>query len=336
MKPENNLEDSLERLVKLGTDPDKFKIWLKSFLINNISDPLPGFSLTEYPHEYLSRIYESTGSVRFQERLRSTVKQFFKDWNINAVNTESIEYYSSLLNLIADLPVTEMYSELIETALSGFYCGIFSENEPRDVQTLILEVIAGMQVPGATSSKDQLMDLVKKYILDPMYTPLCFRIAWQTEYKNAINYISLLLEYSKERKFDIYETIERFLLGGDVVKFKELLVPILERLQINNMMEYFLKILLKLGIEIRTSNYPFGTSCLLLIWEPYDLLAVSRARISCDNDEIVAQIERFRLFDVDNQEEKDKKARIFIKKLVGLDAKPFSFESNSGVMRALT
>jgi hypothetical protein len=245
MKPENNLEDSLEKLAELGTDPDEFKIWLKSFLTNNISHPLPGFSLTEYPHEYLSRIYESTDNERFKERLRGAVAQFFKNWNINARN-ESYEYYSSLLNLIADL-----------------------ENESRDVQTLILEVIAGMEVPGAEKPKKRLMDLVKKYIIDPSYTPLCFTIAWQTQYESAIEYMSRLLECSRKRSFDIHETIEDFLIGCRVDIFKELVVPMLEELKFDNLRGYFLEILSDLGVKIYISDYRFEPDHILMTWEVY-------------------------------------------------------------------
>ncbi len=269
MKTENNLEESLEKLAVLGTDPDEFKIWLKSFLINNISHPLSGFSLTEYPHEYLSRIYESTKNVRFQERLRGAVKQFFKDWNINAGNTESIEYYSSLLNLIAELPITDVYPELIETALSGYYCGFRSENESRDVQTLLLEVIAGMEVSGEEIPKKRLMDLVKKYMIDPRYTPLCFMIAWKTQYESAIEYMSQLLECTRKRSFDIHETIEDFLIGCRVDKFKELVVPMLEELKFDNLREYFLKILSDLGVKIYISDYRFEPDHILMTWEVY-------------------------------------------------------------------
>ncbi len=281
MKPENNLENSLDKLGKLGTDPDEFKIWLKSFLIKNISDPLPGFSRTEYPHDYLTRIYESTGSVRFQERLRHSVKELFKNWNINARITESIEYYSSLLNLIAELPISEMYPELIETALTGFYCGIHSENEPRDVQTLILEVIAGMQLPGSAKSKKRLMDLVKKYIIDPRYTPLCFRIAWQTRYENATHYISQLLECLHKKTFDIHETIEDFLIECGVSKFKELLVPMMKLLRVDNLWKYFLKILFKVGVEVHVPEFPFTSEYLLMRWKVYGQPAVPLQKIPC-------------------------------------------------------
>jgi hypothetical protein len=334
MKLEKKLEDAIDRLSRLGTEPDEFKIWLKLFLVTKISDPLPGFSLTEYPYEYLYRINESTGNVRFQERLRHTVKELFKDWNINASNTESIEYYSSLLNLIAELPVTEVYPYLIEAALTGNYCEIFSKNEKRDVQTLILQVIAGMQVPWDEKIKDRLMDLVRKYIHNPRYTPLCFRIAWQIRYEKAIQYMIPLLECSFKRKFDIYGTIERFLSGCGVSKFKDLLVPMLEQLQTNNMWKYFIEILFKLGVEIRVTNFRFAPSYLILIWDIYNQ-PVSRVKIFCDNDEIINLIEYFSKLSTDKQETRDKSSWEFIKRFFEPELPSFSFDPENGVLRTL-
>ncbi len=332
MKPEKTiLEESIDRISR--TDPDEFKIWLKSFLINNIAYPLPDYSFTEYPYEYLYRIYESTKNVLFQERLRRAVKELFRDWNINAVNTENIEYYSSLINLIAELPVSEMYPDLIEIALKGYYRGILSENEKKlDIQTLILQVIAGFPPSGEEKLKDRLMDLVKKYIPEMKYTPLCFRIAWQTRYESAIQYIRPLLECSKIRKFDIYGTIKRFLLGCGVGKLKDLLVPMLQELKLHDMREYFLKILLEVGAEIRVSNFYFDFKNHLLIWERTLLLRwelyekpESQIEISCDDDEIMDYIEEFNQFGVENQENKDKK---FLKRIEEFDPQP----SNSRVL----
>ncbi len=290
MKPEKKiLEDSIDRLSRLMTEPDEFKIWLKSFLITNISYPLIDFSFAEYPHEYLSRIYRLTNNCRFQERLRFAVKEFFRDWNINAINTEPIEFFLSLLNLIAELPISEMYPDIIELALSGSYCGVILKNEKRDFQTLILQVIASLSLPGGDEFKDRLMELVKKYILDIRYTPLCFRIAWQVRYENAIEYLRPLLECSYKRKFDIYGTIERFLWGCGELKFKDLLVPMLLRLQNKNMWEDFLKILFKLGVEIRVPYYPRDPNYLLMRWDLYDQ-PVSWVQIFCKNLGIMTQI----------------------------------------------
>jgi hypothetical protein len=314
------LEESIDRISKLGTDPDEFKIWLKSFLITKISDPLPGYSLTEYPYEYLYRINESTKNVRFQERLRCAVKELFKNWNINATSTDTIEYYSSLLNLIAELPVSEMYPDLIEIALAGSYFNRDnSKKNEIDVHALILQIIAGMQVPGDEKLKDRLMDLVRKYIIDIRYTPLCFRIAWQTRYENAIQYIRPLLECWKERKFNIYGTIERFLLGCGVGKFKDLLVPMLQELKLHDMREYFLKILLELGVEIRFSKLRYESEKLVLIWGVYKQ-TLSRVQIFCDDGEIMAHIKKLNPLDSVNQEIRDKGFWKHIKKFFEPDS----------------
>lgn len=298
MKPEKEkkiLEDSIDWLSKQGTEPDEFKIWLKSFLITNISDPLPDFSFTEYPHEYLFRIYEATSNVRFQERLRCAVKWLFKDWNVNAKNTESIEYYSSLLNLIAELPVSEMYPELIETALSGYYCGTISKNEKRDIQALTLQVIAGMPAPGVGELKDRLLELVKKYIHDIRYTPLCFRIAWQTRYEYAAQYIGPLLKCSDKKDFDIHGTIERFLRRAKIDTFKELFIPMMKQLQVNNLRKYFLGILSDLGVDIRVSNYRSEPDHILMSWKVYDQPVVPQTNIYCGEEhyDIMNSIEEF-------------------------------------------
>ncbi|MCX6580114.1 MAG: hypothetical protein NT166_08010 [Candidatus Aminicenantes bacterium] len=309
------IEDAIDKVSRLGTNPDEFKIWLKSFLITKIGDPLPGYSLTEYPHEYLYRIYESTKNVIFQERLRCAVKELFKDWNINARKTDSIEYYSSLLNLIAELPVSEMYPDLIEIALTGFYCGTESENEKLDVQTLILQVIAGFPPPGMKKLKDRLMDLAEKYILDMRYTPLCFRIAWQIRYENAIQYIRPLLECSQIRQFDIYGTIERFILGCRVGKFKNLLMPMLLELQSDDMRKYFLEILFKLGVEIHVPNFPPDPKYLLLEWDIYDQL-ISTEKVLCENQDIMTLIEKLGTRSIDVQED-DNKFMVFLSMTFG-------------------
>ena len=317
MKLERNLEDAIDKLSNVGTDPDEFKIWLKSFLINKISHPLPDFSLNEYPHEYLYRINELTSNVRFQERLRHAVKELFKDWNINAKHTESIEYYSSLLNLIAELPVSEMYPELIEIALSGDYCGVISKNEKRDVQTLILQVIAGMLVPVDEELKKRLIGLVENYILDIRYTPLCFRIAWQARYENAIQFIRPLLECSFKRNFDIYGTIERFLSGCRVAKFKNLLEPMLQELQTNNLWKYFREILFKLGVEIHVPHFPPDPQYLLLRWGLYDQ-PVSKEQVFCHDRDLMILIEESGQLGIDEQKN-DKKFWEIIKELFILE-----------------
>lgn len=285
-------------------EPDEFKIWLKSFLITKIGDPLPGYSLAEYPHEYLYKINELTSNIRFQERLRCAVKDLFKDWNVKATNTETIEYYSSLLNLIAELPVSDMYPDLVEIALKGYYCGIFSKNEEIDVQTLILQVIAGFPPSGMKKLKKRLMDLVKKYALEDRYTPICFRISWQTRYENAIQYIKPLLECYEIRKFDIDGTIERFLLGCGVSKFEDLLIPMLRELRAHDMRQFFLEILQGVGVEVRLSNYPFTSENLLLIWEPYGQVQL-RKQIFCDDEEIMAHIKKLNQYYSDDQEKRD-------------------------------
>ncbi|UCH96510.1 MAG: hypothetical protein JSV88_06580 [Candidatus Aminicenantes bacterium] len=326
MKLKKKLEESIDKLSNVGTDPDEFKIWLKRFLIRNISHPLTDYYLNEYPYEYLYRINEATSNIRFQERLRHAIKELFRDWNINAIKTETIEYYSNLLNLIAELPVTEMYPDLIEIALSGDYCGVILENEDIDVQTLILEVIVGMQVPGDEKIKDRLMDLVRKYIDDFRYTPLCFRIAWQIRYDNATQYINPLLACYNERKFDIYGTIERFLLGGGVPLFKNLLLPMLDHLQTNNMREDFLEILLEVRAEIRVLNFRFDFDnrlliperTLLLRWELYEQ-PVSQIEIPCDDDEIMDHIEKFNQLGPGNRKNKDE---IFLERILKLDTQP--------------
>lgn len=322
MRPEKTtLKESLDRISKLGTDPDEFKIWLKSFLISKISDPLPGYSLRVYPHEYLYKIYESTENVRFQERLRRAVKELFKDWNINATRTETIEYYSSLLNLIAELPVSEVYPDLIEIALSGSYCGILTKNEKLDVQTLILQVIAGFPASGIKKLKERLMDLVKKYIHDNNYTPLCFRIAWQIQYENAIQYIKPLLECAQIRYFDIYGTIERFLLGCGVGKFKDLLIPMLQELKLSNMREYFLKILLELGVEISISKFRFVYNFLSLRWK-LDDQPESKGVIFCEDGEIITSIEKVKPIDVGEEKNKDEEFLEGLKDFLYIDAPP--------------
>ncbi len=310
MKLEKKLEEAIDKLSRLGTEPDEFKIWLKSFLITHISHPLPGFSLNEYPYEYLYRINELTSNIRFQERLRHAVKELFIDWNINARNTETIEYYSSLLNLIAELPVTKAYPDLIEIALSGDYCGVILENEDIDVHTLILQVIVGMQVPGDEKIKGRLMDLVRKFIDDFRYTPLCFRIAWQVRYENAIQYIKPLLDCYFKRKFDIYGTIERFLSGCGISNFKNFLVPMLEQLQTNDIRKFFLEILFELGVEIHVPNFPPSPQYLLLTWDIYDQL-ILKEQVFCENQDIITLIEELGPLGIDVQKD-DKKFMEFL------------------------
>jgi hypothetical protein len=319
MKLKKKLEDTIDKLSNVRTDPDEFKIWLKSFLITNISHPLTDYYINEYPYEYLYRINELTGNIRFQERLRHAVKELFKDWNINARNTETIEYYSSLLNLIAELPVSEMYPELIEIALSGDYCEVISENENIDVQTLILQVIAGMQVSGEEKIKDRFMDLVRKYIDDFRYTPLCFRIAWQIRYENVIQYIKPLLDCYLKRKFDIYGTIERFLSGCGISNFKNFLVPMLKQLQTNDMRKYFLEILFKVGVEIHVPNFPPNPQYLLMTWDTYDQL-VSMEQVVCENQDIMTLIEELVPLSIDVKKD-DKKFMEFLGRTFGASIK---------------
>jgi len=317
MKPKKTiLEESIDRIS--GFKLDEFKIWLKSFLITKVSAPLPGYSPEEYPYEYLYKINESTTNVRFQERLRCAVIELFKDWNVNARDTETIEYYSSLVNLIAELPVSKLYPDLIEIALTGFYCGVLSDNQKLDVQTLILQVIAGFPPSGMKKLKKRLMDLVEKYILDKRYTPLCFRIAWQARYENAIQYIKLLFECYYERKFDIYGTIERFLLGCQVRKFKNLLIPILQELQLHDMRQFFIEILRKVGVEIRVSYFRFEYRSLIVIWEPYDQ-PQSHVKIFCKDREIMNYIDELFPIDFGDQKSRDKKFKKLIESILSPD-----------------
>lgn len=321
MRLDKKLEDSIDRLSRLGTQPDEFKIWLKRFLIKKISHPLTGYYRNEPPYSYLYRINEATDSERFQERLRHAVKELFKDWNINARNTETIEYFSSLLNLIAELPVTEMYPELIEIAYAGPYCGVISGSEEIDVQTLILQVIAGMQVPSDEKVKDRLMDIVEKYIHDHKYTQLCFRIAWQTRHDNAIQYIRPILEFSYNRRFDIGGAMERFLSECRVANFKNFLVPMLEKIQTNDnkMQKYFLEILSKLGVRVRIPNFPPDPQYLLMTWDTYDQM-LFKERILCENQNIMNLVEESGPFD-NNVQERDKKFLDFISGILGTGIK---------------
>ncbi len=258
MKPSREMKSAIEELSQYPGKPDEFKIWLKNFLTTKISDPLPDYSLEEFPHEYLQRLYLNTKNTRFQERLRHAVKELFIDWNIYAEYTETVDYFANLLHLIAELPVSEVYSDLIEAAISGFYCDIPASSEKKDVQTLLLKVLIGLPVPGDGKAKRRALKLAEKYkyAYDFRYTPLCFRLAWQLEIENAIQFISPLMKCARYRKFDLPRTLTRFLRGCGAEHFKELIIPMLHTLQPHRLWMDLLETLSTAGVELYLPYHP--------------------------------------------------------------------------------
>lgn len=255
MKLNIETEKAIEKLCMSKIELVEFKSWLKKFLIYKISDPLPDYSIREFPCDYLRRLYVGTKNTHFQEVLKSSTKELFLEWNALASRTETLDYYSSLIRLIAELPVYGLYSDIVEIAISGSYCGVPSPSEKKDIQTLLLRVLVSLTIPGDNKTKDRALVLAKKYVDDFLYTPLCFRLAWQLDIRNAINFISPLIKCAQERKFDLESTLFRFLNGCRATLFKEIVLSILKNLSNNELLRDFFIALFQLGIQFHIPNF---------------------------------------------------------------------------------
>jgi hypothetical protein len=296
MKHNSETENAIKELSQYIDRPDKFKAWLKGFLVTKISDPLQDYSLKEFPHEYLRRMYLSTQNTDFQELLRQSVKELFIDWNIYAEHTETVDYYASLLRLIAELPVSEVYSDLIEAANPGNYRDIPAASEKKDVQTLLFRVIVGLPLPTDREVRHRAMFLAKKYVYDFRYTPLCFRLLWQLDIRNAIEFITPLMECAQYRKFDLSGTLTRFLEGCGALGFIKLVIPMLHSLQTNQLRWDFLKGLLSLGVELHIprSSFPGFMSYLRMKNWPFEpqYLGPLKVTIKKKDQNVIDQIDK--------------------------------------------
>jgi hypothetical protein len=246
-----------ELLSELSEHSDEdFKIWVKSLLTNPRNIPEIRYSIREFPHDFLADLYRSTKNVAFQVRLRSAVLSLFKEWNINARNTETPEYVVSLLNLIADLPINEAYPSLLSRAQSGLFAGIYSSYEKWDMQTIILQILAEMLYEHRSEDDNLLRLLLDKYCSDVDYFPYCFKILFKRDFSQSPKHLVSLFALWRRSKFDIQSLLEEYLQACRVGGFVQIAKSVFAFLEEGVLITEFLETASEVGLNINVFNMP--------------------------------------------------------------------------------